>query len=73
MAVASILAPWPWPSRFSKDVQTVVRIPPEKVSEAVSWKVDRELTFPWSNILREYREDDIDRVKIEISANLMIL
>lgn len=29
ITVVSNLAPWPWPSRFSKEVQTVVRIPPE--------------------------------------------
>jgi hypothetical protein len=29
MTVVSNLTPCPWPSRFSKDVHTVVRIPPE--------------------------------------------
>jgi hypothetical protein len=28
MAVVSSLQPWPWESRFSKVVQTVVRMPP---------------------------------------------
>lgn len=28
MTVVSSLTPWPWPSRFSKVLQTEVRIPP---------------------------------------------
>ena len=77
MIVASSLEPWPWPSRFSKVVHTLVRMPPEVgvllfgFSEWREW--GGEHTFPWSDVFFEDHGDRVDWMEVEVLSDLGIL
>lgn len=69
MQVASSLTPWPWESRFSKELQTLVRIPPGDriISEGFEGRNSGRSgwhTFPWFYVFGKHGADHADGMEI---------
>lgn len=73
VVVVSSLTPWPWPSKFSKEVHTDVKIPPSYDQTTYGGAERFTNTFPIPNVFLVYSYNHISRVKVEIAPDLPVL